>query len=285
MRNNETSYINIISARTGSFVTGNVHFYYFVNTMPIKGLINIPYINDIPPMQLRYIGSSKDEIEKSLNKYRDLAKSINAFMGLNKTFCETVKKLYCIDADVPYGYFASFPPWFESPHIKRDEVVYIDNSSKIPYGFREHLTFLDTISKASGIKTLFVSRKFTKEAVDIRNKNRLSIDVKSYDTYDFASKYGILMNTKNFNQAHMALPRKLLLYLMCGMKILTDGSWTESINFMIENGTKPYIYKDANDINHLHEHDFGIINPRNFCLEERVKSLDEQLASLAHGGP
>lgn len=271
---------NIITARTGSFVNGSVHFYYFVNTMPIKGLINIPYINDIPPMQMQYIGNNENEIEKSLNKYKNMAKSINAFLGLNKTFCETVKRLYCIDANVPYGYFASFPPWFESPHKKRNEIVYLDNSSKIPYGFNEHLTFLDMISKASGIKTLFVSRKFSKEAADIRNKNKLHVDI-IHDTYDFASKYGILMNTKNFNQAHMALPRKLLMYLMCGMNVLTDSSWTESINFMIENGTNPYIYKDTNDINRLQYHDFGTICPRNFCLEERVKSLDEQLTSLA----
>jgi len=247
--------------------------------MPIKGLINIPYINDIPPMQLQYIGRNENEIEKSLNKYKNMAKSIDAFLGLNKTFCETVKRLYCID--VPYGYFASFHPWFESPYTKRDEIVYLDNSAKIPYGFSEHLTFLDMIRKVSGIKTLFVSRKFSKEAMDIRNKTRLLVDIKSYDTYDFASKHGILMNTKNFNQAHMALPRKLLMYLMCGMKVLTDNSWTECINFMIENGTNPYIYKDVNDINYMHEHDFGIINPRSFCLEERVKSLGEQLTSLA----
>lgn len=272
--------MRVMRTRKGSFIDGGVHFYFHVFTAPISNLINIPYINDIPPIQLRYHKRDKKEINESLEKYKDRSKHMNAFIGLNKTFCETIKKIY--EIDVPYGYFVSFPPWFESPHIKRNEIVYLDHSATAPYGFREHLEFLDKIAKTSNIRVLFVSKKFPKDAEDIAHKNKFKVDIIPYGKYDFGSKYGILMNTNNFNQAYFAIPRKLLIYLMCNMNVLVDDSWIESINFMKENGVNPYIYKDETNFINLDKHNFGIINPRSFCLEERIKFLDNELIRLSN---
>ena len=97
--------------------------------------------------------------------------------------------------------------------------------------------------------------------------------------YDYGSKYGILMNNNNFNQARQAMPRKFLIYIMCGMNPIMDKSWIEVKNYCMKYNINPLIYNQINDIDK--SHNFGTWNPKYFCMENRIIDLENELMRLS----
>ena len=109
-----------------------VYFYDGGNGHPMKGCLNIPYIRDLPSVQLEYGNRPKDAII-FLKKYKELYRNIDGFITMTDRLAEHIKRLYGIN--VPHGIFRNYPSWHESPKQKAREIVYIDNSSVRPVGF------------------------------------------------------------------------------------------------------------------------------------------------------
>ena len=234
-------------------------FFDYMSSSPIPGYKNVSYIRDIPSIQMEFHGRSKSEINKAFIVNKNKVSKLDGFVTMTVPLAEHIKKIYGLDK--PYVLFQNYPSWKETPTVKRDEFVYIGG---IPMKYDKHLEFLSSLEKSSGIKSLFVKR----ERHIVLN-------------YDFGSKYGLLMNVIDFNQAEESLTRKLLLYLMCGMNPVIHESFSESIKYCRNNGVEPLVYRDVDDISsQIPEHKFGEIDRHLFSMEVRVKYLRKSLEEL-----
>ena len=267
----------IVQTKAGSWFNGKLHFYDYTVTLPKTGYINIPYIRDLPSIQAKFVGIPKSRVDALFNEYKKRTRNINAFITMTPTFAEHIKTVYNIN--VKYGIFMAYPSWEETPSDKRDEIVYIDHSSTVPFGFEEHLDYLHNITTTTGIKTIFSSLKFNDTASSIVNTNKYNVTTIPLTKYDCGSAYGLLMNTNNFNQASECLNRKLLKYLMYGMNPLIHESFVESIRYVKSKDIQPLVYTHINDIN-IENHNFGSIDKRHFCMAERVPDLKRELIRL-----
>lgn len=268
----------IVQTKNGYWIKDNMHFYDFLGTLPRTNNINIPYIRDIPSVQARFVGLPAGYVQKLYNKNIKRAKRIHAFITMTPTLAEHIKTAYNIK--VPYRIFMAYPDWKSTPITKDDEIVYIDHSSSVPYGFKEHLSFLDKITKAINIPTIFSSKKFNSDAARIVEKYGYNVKTIPLNTYKCNSKYGILMNTNNFNQAGECLNRKLLKYLMYGMMPVIHKSFRESIHYVQSKNITPFVYDRTKDMNRLVKYDFDEIDRQFFSMKNRTNDLKIALHEL-----
>ena len=269
----------IVQAKHGHWVDDGVHFYDYLINQPKPGHINIPYIRDIPAVQAQMAHYSKDHVLELSRKHRKALSNVDGFITMTDMFAEKIKEFYGLD--VPYRKFRNYPSWRENRHSKVREIVYIDNSGSLPLGFKEHLFFLHKITINSKIPTVFVSKKFHDFAKGMVRDYHLKVRTLPMRKYKYNSKFGILMDTRGFGQCEEAMPRKLLIYLMCEMGVLVDSPWKESINYMNSVNLNPLVYENSSVLaSKLSKFKFGSWRGRYFSMENRIPDLKEALISL-----
>jgi len=276
--------MNIVKNKIGIY--NNVYknnkyaFYDYTNTDFINDALNFSYIRDLPTVQMEYQNFDKEIIDKTFNLHKEKVKKLNGFVTMTDTFARHIKNIY--DINIPYVKFRNYPIWKDTQENKRNEFVYVAN---VPNRFEKYIKFLDELKEKINMKTIFVkySRSFYLRKTFEYEENMKLLDYRiSTDDYDYSSKYGLLLNVDNYNQAEEGLPRKLLLYLMCGIQPIIHSSFVESINYCKNTGINPLIYDKIDDIvDNIKTHKFSNINRKYYSFEERYVDLIHELNLLS----
>lgn len=280
----EADIINVLRAdkRCKSVRVGKVHFFHFWRHQPMMKMINVAWIKDNRSLQFAQAGYVDDylvEAARYLQIDRERFGRCNAFIAPTQLFAEEVMKWY--GAERPWIHFANYPWRVQAAATKRDEIVYVDYASThFQRDFYVKLFALfDELYALTGCGGVLVAKTFYAEAKAL--PHRAHIRVLKPHEYDYRSKFGILVNVNNFRGAAESLPRKLLLYLHCGMWPLVHGTFAESIYFCRRRGVRPLIYYGPKDAAQL----IGKAGrPRwkrdRFCIEERIGDLVKYLEGL-----
>ena len=281
----EADVINVLRAgkRCKPVGVGKVHFYHFWRHQPKRGAINVAWVKDNRSLQFAQMGYHKDYLNQArayLAHDRALFAHVNSFIAPTQLFAEEIMRWY--GAERPWFQFANYPWRIASlPDTKRDEVVYVDYSSTVFQEdlYRHLLALFDELWALTGCEGCLVSRVFYDQIIALPHSRHVRV-LKPRE-YEYQSRFGILVNLTNFRGAAEALPRKLLLYLHCGMWPLIHGTFAESIYYCQRWGIKPLIYYGPKQAARL----MGNAKvPRwerdKFCIEERVKDLLTYLKGL-----
>jgi len=259
---NDKILINIIHNQRGLWRKGDICFFDYMTQQPIKGCFNIGFVRDLPHIQLQDGKFPPEQITAMFNKHKAMVIRLDAIITMTDTFAKHILSAYNIKK--PYRLFQNYPSWQETPLIKKDEFLYIGAK---PIKFQEHEKWLNELS----IKT--------NKPVIWRYYDKLKPGVRGHiSNYDYSSKYGLSTNVVDFNQAHEALNRKIMVYLMSGMYPVMHKSFTEAIKFVRAGGIEPFIYDTIDDIIvGLNTHNFGIIDRKRWCIESRLTDLKSML--------
>lgn len=259
---NDKILINIIHNQRGLWRNGNICFFDYMTQQPIKGCYNIGFVRDLPHIQLEDGGFPKDKIINAFNKHKAMVNRLDAMITMTDTFAKHILSAYGINK--PYRLFQNFPSWQETPLMKRNEFLYLGAK---PIKFQDHEKWLNELSIKSS--KIVICKYYDKLKPGVRGH---------ISNYDYGSKYGLSTNAVNFNQAHEALNRKVMVYLMSGMYPVMHKSFIEAIKFVKSNGVNPLIYDTIEDIiSQIYSHDFGIIDRKRWCIENRLPELKSML--------
>ena len=258
-----------------TYVTGNrVHLFPFYRFNPIYGKVNIAFVNDIRSKQYSLMGCKKESSQYlSLDKSR--FRSLSAMITLNQPFAEDIFRWYGKEeSEIDWFQFLSYPSKIETVSPKRREIVFIDNSSVLFQDefYNKLIHFLDTVGYEFNIPTKLVCSNIEfADKLNKRYKTNRTKCLSIYD-YDYRSEYGILVDVANYGYLTLCLPRKLMIYLHCGMKVLVQYVFTESIKFMKDNGVTPLIFDEIHTIEGL---DKGArkYNRHKFSMDNQINRL------------
>lgn len=281
----EADIINVLRAgkRCKPVPVGKVSFYHFWRHQPTPGAINVAWVKDNRSLQFAQVGYIKDYLEQAksyLTKDRALFSYVNAFIAPSQLFADEVMRWY--GAERPWFQFANYPYRITLPAGKENDIVYVDYSTAV---FQRDLylklfALFDELYTLTGCTGTLVSRVFYHDIQSLGHSRWVRV-VKPRE-YNYQSRFGILVNLTNFRGAAEALPRKLLLYLHCGMWPLIHGTFAESIYYCQRWGVRPLIYygpKEAAQLMNRHAK-----TPRwkrdKFCIEERIGDLVGYLKRL-----
>lgn len=280
----EADIINVLRAgkRCKPVQVGKVHFFHFWRHQPKLKVINVAWIKDNRSLQFAqagYVDGYLNEAARYLKIDRERFGWCNAFIAPTQLFAEEAMRWY--GAERPWFQFANYPYRIQLSDEKRDEIVYVDYASTVfQEGFyRKLFALFDELYALTGFPGVLVCRVFHDQANKLPHRSHIRV-VKPRE-YDYRSRFGILVNVDNFRGAAEALPRKLLLYLHCGMWPVVHGTFAESIQFCRGRGIKPLVYYGPKDAAQL----MGKAGqPRwkrdQFCIEERIGDLVEYLRGL-----
>lgn len=229
-------------------ILGRVHFYHFWKHQPMSNMINVPWVKDLRAKQFAmsgYIPQYLDQAQRYLISDANRFRTSNAFVAPTETFANEVMRWY--GECRPWIQFANYPDKLKITGKRRSEVLYLDSSSTV---FQEEfflrlIAFFDELHAMSGIKAVVVAGVMRDKIALLPRRSH--IKVMAAREYDGLSKYGLLCNLTNFQQAAECLPRKLLYYLHCGMAPLIHGTFMESIYYCKENAIDPLVYYTADE--------------------------------------
>ncbi len=276
----------IIQSKIGFADVEGGYLFDFTITEPVPGKINIPYIRDIPHLQSVHAHGRLRDRRLIHEKLTARAHDLQAFLTMTDALADQIRTEYNLGANIPHGLFRCYPTGaicVSSTH-RRQEIVYLDNQSMYPVGFLEHLRFLALLANETGLPTKFVSRRMEPDANKLMrrvSRKAGSLQIVALADYDFRSYYGILQNTNNFNQAGVALNRKLLMYLACGMKPVIHRSFVAAIHYCRSVGVMPLVFETVVDIAlTIKSHNFGSWDPKFFDMDARIPDLKSELRRL-----
>jgi len=264
MNQNDRVLAHIVQQKIGQYIIGKNRFFDYMSTGIKPGFRNISYIRDIPHLQMKDHEWAKEKVDKCFRKNRNQVKQLDGFVTMTKVFAENIKRTY--DIDIPYVLFRSYPYWRQTPQQKRPEFVYIGSK---PIRIQKHNAWMKSLSTATGLpaKSYYYDLSTTERAKIVG--------------YDYGSEYGILINVYGFNQAHECLNRKLLVYLMSGMKPVIHESFLESIRYVKATGVQPLVYTTPQDLaKKIDKHQFGRIKRKYYSMEQRIGDLKIGLTKL-----
>jgi len=261
---------------------GKVHFYHFWRHQPKQGAINVPWIKDNRSLQLAQLGYVQDyldEAKRYLAEDRKLFSYANAFIAPSQLFAEELMRWY--DAERPWFQFANYPWCVTQSDDKQNDVVYVDYSTSVfqPDLYLRLFALFDELHVLTACTGTIVARAFHKDITALGHSRW--VRVLKPGEYDHKSRFGVLVNLTNFRGAAEALPRKLLLYLHCGMWPLIHGTFAESICYCQKHGIKPLIYYGVKELAQLMgKAGMPRWNKGRFCIEERIGDLVGYLKGL-----
>jgi hypothetical protein len=274
----QTRKLDIIGAiqHKNNYVTGErVHFFPFFKFNPIYGKVNIAFISDIRSKQLNSLKDSNN-VDPYLSLDKQRFKSLAAMVTLNGSFAGDVMNWYGDDnSTVDWFQFLSYPNKIKSVAPKRKEIVFIDNATCFFQDefYSKLIQLLDALNKNNDIDTKIVcsSVAYSNE-LRVKYKNNLT-DCIGLDEYDYRSKYGLLVDIMDYDYLQNCLPRKLMIYLHCGMKPLVHSVFEESIKFIKDNNVVPLVFDDIEDIDDLLYERAPNYNRQLFSMEYRINGL------------
>jgi len=279
----DAAIINVLRAtkRCESVRLGKVHFYHFWRHQPVKGLINVAWIKDNRSVQFAqagYLPSYLAKAQQYLNYDRQMFNYVNAFVAPTALFAEEIMQWY--DVRRPWFQFANYPHRTQVPETKRDEIVYVDYATTVFQEglYRKLIAFMDELYILTGCAGVLVPGVFYPQVSGLPHSH---VRILKLGQYDHQSKFGLLANLTNFRGAAESLPRKLLLYLHCGMRPLIHGTFAESIYYCRKWKIEPLIYWQVDDAAKA----MGRAKkPRwdreQFCIEKRIPDLIGYLEGL-----
>lgn len=266
-----TSPGSIVHTKVGSWTTGNLRFFDYTHTSPTPGMINVGYIRDLPSSQLSFLKRPQTEVTAIFEQHKNMIKQLQGFVTMTDTLAKHIIEMYDLPPDMPYMLFRNYPNWRITPDIKRDEFVYI---GAIPVKFDATLKFLSDLKTKTGFDCKFIKRKYYEN-------NPLTDSCMHVDKYDYGSRFGLLINENKFPQAEECLPRKILLYLMCGIYPVFHDSFVESINYCKSAGVDPVVYSTLNElVDRVKKHDYTSIDRPRYSMEMREHELVSGLKML-----
>lgn len=209
-------------------VQGMVHGKGFINPLGEKGVC---WVRDVPKAQCDKYSATSIPCEKFF------------------TMSDRIANLACrhiFNRDVPYELFLNYPDYRYTPDEKRDEMVYVDNSSISYANYGLIIDILNGIYDSTGIQTIFISTRFHSK---LSNMDVGNVKVIHKSEYDYRSRYGLLVGAmKNKYYASISLPRKLLYYLSWGMVPLIHEDFSSAIGYCIKNDANHLVYDKPKDL-------------------------------------
>lgn len=265
---------------------GRAYFYHFWRHKPARGVVNVPWIKDLRVKQFAmqgYVADYLQQAQQYLAQDRVSFYQCHAFVAPTASFAEEVMRWY--GAARPWVQFANYPSRVKLPGGERRlEVVYIDYSSTV---YQEELylriiSFYDELYALTGATGVIVAAPsvFLNQIKALPHRQHVKI-LSTSGEYDCRSRFGLLCNLTNFQQAAECLPRKLLFYLHCGITPLVHGTFAESIAFCERWGVQPAVYYTAQDAGALLNIPTWRVERRErFCIQERVGDLLAELKKI-----
>jgi len=219
-RNVDTTYRSIRSM---------VHGRGFIN--PLFGHDGICWVRDIPKVQCDGYSSTSLKCEKFFTMSDEIARLAHKHIFKRK---------------IPYELFLNYPDYRFTPDEKRNEMVYVDNSSMNFDNYSLIIDILNDIYNSTGIDIVFISTKFHEELSRMKTHN---VKVIHMFDYDYGSRYGLIVpGMSNKYYASICLPRKLLYYLSWGMVPLLHSDFKSSIEYCIDEKVNYGVYKNPSDL-------------------------------------
>gem|GEM_PF-5394317 len=280
----EADIINVLRAgkRCKPIQIGKANFYHFWHHQPARGLINVAWVKDNRSLQFAqsgYLPNYLAEAIRYLEFDRKMFSYVNAFVAPTQMFAEEVMRWY--GARRPWFQFANYPFRTATTEVKRNEVVYVDYSTTVFQDefYRKLLAFMDELRTLTNCTGILVSKIFYEQINKLPHSRHVRI--LKPEQYDHQSKYGLLANLTNFRGAAESLPRKLLLYLHCGMFPLVHGTFAESIYYCRRYDIEPLIYWQVDDAaKAMARAKKPRWNGEQFCIEKRIPDLLGYLEGL-----
>ena len=268
-----------------NYVTGDrVHFFPFFKFYPIYGKVNIAFVSDIRSKQLSLLGYDTDSgCYLNVDKHR--FKSLAAMVTLNRSFAKDVMDWYGDNnSEIDWFQFLSYPNLIKNVTPKRREIVFIDNASSFFQDefYNRMIQLLDSINKDNNIDTKIVCQKtiYSDELKYRYRKHRTKCI--GLDEYDYRSEYGILVDLMDYDYLPTCLPRKLMIYLHCGMKPLVHSVFEESINYLKNNNVASLIFDNLDEIDDLLYKRVPRYNRHAFAMDIQVNRLIGFLNDVEH---
>lgn len=263
-------------------VDGNkIHVFPFNNFNPVKGKINIAWINDIRVKQLAMHGYMKGYLEQArrwLIIDRTRFNTVDYVITLNKSMFKEINTWLGNGRNKNYLQFMSYPNERHDTRQKREEIVYVDNSSTYTPDFWNGMfELICEIRKKYEIETVISpSHKVIYDALIRQRHTRIVL----LNQYDYLSQWGILVNVHNFAQSVECLPRKIPIYLNAGMTPIVHDSFTETIKYLEQNNIEPYTYHNIDMIGSQLKKKHSKHRPELFSMEYRIKDLADKLTQI-----
>ena len=184
-----------------------VHSSGFPNMLPGDVL----WLRDIPTPGTKIKPNKKDMIKKA-----------KAFIGVGTKARGAFAKETLIKRDIPFTTFPNYQNYIPTLDDKRDEIVYVDNSSSNCDNYGEIVDILQDIHERTNLGVVFCCRR--KFVADLKKLvTKTDVIPMCREDYDYNGKYGIFIDA--FSNTRYTLTddyitgyyRKFWLYLGCGI--------------------------------------------------------------------
>jgi len=235
-------------------IRGMVHGKGFINPLGENGIC---WVRDVPKVQCNGYSATSIPCEK--------------FITMSDRLARLAQK-YIFRTDIPYEKFLNYPDYIYTPDEKRNEFVYVDNSSVSYENYELIIDIMNGIYDNTKMDVIFISRIFhgILSDMDLGNVKALSLS-----EYDYGSRYGLLVPAMpNKYYAKICLPRKLLYYLSWGMVPVIHADFLnserfcrkENLNYMTYTNPKDLsginLYPSHNKYEYTFEYNYNIIRKK-----------------------
>ena len=267
---------DVFAFAVGGFRYRNCWVFDFYKGNPQPGLLNVAYVRDIPLLQqdknnIGHIRFCTVMEENKIDKV-DCVIVPSHRMGF------FVQQYIFKGKEVPYYVYRNYPRYIHKTAAKRNEIVFIDNSSCNCDNYDRLLSLLNDINEATGVPVLFVSKKFATEAAALTQKYP-AVKTMPLTEYDMNSKYGILLDGISSEYASFAMPRKFLQYLMLNMVPIIHTNFKECMEFLSGTDTKYIAYTNAADLKEKTDTD-QVSDGRQYAFEYNYRTLLDILRGI-----
>jgi hypothetical protein len=184
---------------------------------------------------------------------------------------------------VPHATFYNYQNYKYSKDDKRDEILYLDNSSANYDNFSRILYTLEESKIYSGLNTVFTCRPRFLHVLRMLSK-KYSVSVMDTPHYDFNSRYGIITDTIDNPDYTRGYYRKFWLYLSHGMVPIIHEKYKDMIKYCIDNDINHFAYDEISDLRNIDI--YPNHNKYKFTFEyqypEILKILKDKTVKLSH---
>ena len=207
---------------------------------------DVLWVRDIPHIEDNHIYKLKPNKQKIVDKAK-------GFICVGtETRCAIAQARF-INRNIPYKTFPNYQNYRHTSDDKRDEIVYVDNSSSNCSNYKKIVGILQSIHEQTNLDVVFCCRE--------RFLNNLKVLVVGTDItpmcrddYDYNGRYGIFVEA--FTNPRCIVSddyitgyyRKFWLYLACGIIPIIISKCKDMVEFCEVNDINHITYNDHYDI-------------------------------------